>query len=345
MRSATNDRSAEVSGRVTDMFIESYETLARGGVGLIVTGHAYVTWSGKASPTMLGVHDDDLTQDLKLLVDRVHQYESKIVIQINHAGRMAASSTIGGTPVAPSAVYNPMTDETPKALTSEEIETLIEAYGAAAGRAVTAGFDGVQIHGAHGYLVSQFISPYTNKREDQWGGSAENRMRFLLEVYRYIRKEVGDHYPVLIKLNSADYLEGGLTIDESSRIAKILSQDGIDAIEISGGMPESGIWIIKPGIKEEKDEAYFLDNARKFREVIDVPLMLVGGLRSPALIERLLAEGEADMASLCRPFIREPDLVNRWKQGDQKKADCISCGGCQKYRDEPTRCIQLDKSR
>jgi len=108
-------------------------------------------------------------------------------------------------------------------------------------------------------------------------------------------------------------------------------------------MSESADWIIKPGIKEEKDEAYFLDNARKFREVIDVPLMLVGGLRTPNLMERLLKEGEIDMVSLCRPFIREPDLVNRWKQGDRKKADCISCGGCQKYRDEPTRCIQLDK--
>lgn len=344
VRSATNDRRAEVSGRVTDMFIESYEALAQGGLGLIVTGHAYVTWNGKASPTMLGAHDDDLILDLKRLVDRVHQYEAKIVMQINHAGRQAASATIGETPVAPSAVSNPTTDETPRALSSEEIEELIEAYGAAAGRAVAAGFDGVQIHGAHGYLVSQFMSPYTNLREDRWGGSAENRMRFLLEVYRRLRKEVGDHYPVMIKLNSADYLEGGLTIDESSRIARTLSQEGIDAIEISGGMPESGKWIIKPGIKDEKDEAYFLDNARKFREVIDVPLMLVGGLRTPALMERLLQEGEADMVSLCRPFIREPDLANRWKRGDRRKADCISCNGCQKYRDEPTRCIQLDKS-
>jgi 2,4-dienoyl-CoA reductase-like NADH-dependent reductase (Old Yellow Enzyme family) len=168
-------------------------------------------------------------------------------------------------------------------------------------------------------------------------------MRFLLEVYRRIRKEVGDNYPVMIKLNSADYLDGGLTIDESSQIARTLSKEGIDAIEISGGMSESGDWIIKRGIKEEKDEAWFLDNARKFREAIDVPLMLVGGLRTPALMERLLEEGEADMVSLCRPFIREPDLVNRWKQGDGRKADCISCNGCQKYRDEPTRCIQLDK--
>jgi 2,4-dienoyl-CoA reductase-like NADH-dependent reductase (Old Yellow Enzyme family) len=291
---------------------------------------------------MFGVHEDDLIPDMKRLVDTVHNYDSKIVIQINHAGRQTVSSTIGETPVAPSAVYNPGTDETSRAFTGDEIEEMIDAYGAAAGRAMSAGFDGIQIHGAHGYLISQFISPYTNKREDQWGGSAENRMRFLLEVYRRVRKEVGDNYPVMIKLNSADYLEGGLTIDASSQIARTLSQEGMDAIEISGGMSESGNWIIKPGIKEEEDEAYFLDNARRFREAIDVPLMLVGGLRTPALMERLLEDSEVDMVSLCRPLIREPDLVNRWKQGDRKKADCISCNGCQKYRDEPVRCIQLD---
>jgi len=342
MRSATNDRHAEVSGHVNDNFVQVYEKLAAGGVGLIVTGHAYVKWNGKASDRMLGVHDDDLVPGLKRVVEAVHQYDSKIVMQINHAGRQTSSSVIGETIVAPSAVYNSLYDETPRAFTGDEIEELIEAYGAAAGRAVSAGFDGVQIHGAHGYLVSQFISPYTNKREDKWDGSLENRMRFPLELLRRIRKEVGDNYPVMIKLNSEDFLEGGLTIEESAQIAKTLSRKGIDAIEISGGMQDTRDQIIKPDILDEKDEAYYRDNARKFKEVIDVPLMLVGGLRSPGLMERLLEDGEVDMVSLCRPFIREPDLVNRWKQGDRDKADCISCGGCQKYRDEPVRCILLD---
>jgi 2,4-dienoyl-CoA reductase-like NADH-dependent reductase (Old Yellow Enzyme family) len=342
VRSATNDRRADTSGHVTDEFIAAYEALAKGSVGLIVTGHAYVMRNGKASSTMLGVYDDSLVPGLKRLVDRVHRYESRIVMQINHAGRQTTSSIIGETPVAPFAFHNPVTQETPRALSEEEIEELIEAYGTSAKRAVAAGFDGVQIHGAHGYLVSQFISPYTNRRDDKWGGSPKNRMRFLMEVYRRVRQEVGDDYPLMIKLNSADYIEGGLTLDESSQIAKTLSQEGIDAIEISGGMAESGDWIIKRGIKDEKDEAYFYPNARRFKEVINVPLFLVGGLRTPALMERLLEHGEADMISLCRPFIREPDLVNRWKIGDRKKADCISCNGCQKYRDEPVQCIQLD---
>ena len=169
-------------------------------------------------------------------------------------------------------------------------------------------------------------------------------MRFPMEVYRRVRKSVGDSYPVMIKLGSADAIEAGLTIEDSSRVARAMSEEGIDAIEISGGISGTKEMNIRTSINEEQDEAYFLDNARRFREVIDVPLMLVGGMRTPALMERLLEANETDMISLCRPFIREPDLVNRWKQGSRTKADCISCNGCEKYKDEPTRCIQLDKS-
>ncbi|MFC1886756.1 NADH:flavin oxidoreductase [Thermodesulfobacteriota bacterium] len=341
MRSATNDRLAEVSGEVNDTFIRVYEELARGGVGLIITGHAYVQWSGKASKNMLGGHTDKMITGLKRLVDTVHQYDSKIVLQISHAGRQTSSQVIGETPVAPSPVYYPVQDETPRAFTDEEIETLIEAYGATACRAVTAGFDGVQIHGAHGYGVCQFISPHTNRREDKWGGSPENRMRFPIEVLRRMRKEAGEDYPVMIKLNSQDFIEGGLTIEESAPIAAALSQEGISAIEISGGMV-GGAHICPTKIRTEEDEACYRANAAKFREVIDLPLMLVAGLRSFGLMEELVETGEVDMVSLCRPLIREPDLINQWKQGNLKKADCISCNGCLKYRDEPVRCIQLD---
>ena len=342
VRSATNDRGTDGAGRVTDPLVEVYAKLAAGGIGLIITGHAYVTLNGKASPTMLGVDSDDLVPGLKRLADAVHRYDSKIVLQLSHAGRQTAAATIGETPVAPSAVYNPITKETPRAFTGEEIEALIAAYGAAAGRAVAAGFDGVQIHSAHGYLGSQFISPYTNRRTDRWGGTLANRMRFLREVLRCIRQVVGDHYPVLIKLNSEDLLEGGLTVAEATEIAGVLSREGIDAIEISGGMAESPIGFARTDIIEEDDEAYFLPNARNIKAVTSVPLILVGGLRSQHLLERLLQNGDADMVALSRPFIREPDLVNRWKQGDRKKADCISCNGCWKFRDEPVRCILLD---
>lgn len=342
VRSATNDRVADVSGKVTDSLINVYETLAAGGTGLIVTGHAYVAWQGKASPNMLGVHNDDLIPGLKKLVDAVHRHDSKIMLQVNHAGRQTASATIGETPLAPSAVYNSITKETPKAFTEKEIEALIAAYVAAAGRAVSAGFDAVQIHCAHGYLGSQFISPYTNRRKDRWGGSLENRMRFPLEVFRRIRKTVGDNYPVMIKLNSEDFIDGGLSAEEAVEIARALSEEGIDAIEISGSMAESPVPTIRLNILKEEDEAYFLPNVRKFKAVTSVPLIIVGGLRSPALIERLIEKNEVDMVALCRPLIREPDLVNKWQAGDRKKADCISCGGCHKYPDEPVRCILIE---
>lgn len=343
MRSSTHYRCADISGGVTDLMIKVYENLAKGGVGLISTGHAYVSEDGKADSTMLGAHHDNLIAGLKKLVSAVHKYDSKIMLQLNHAGRQTKSSTLGQTPLAPSAVYNPLTEETPRACTEKEIEIIIEAFGAAAKRAVKAGFDAVQIHSCHGYLASQFISPYTNRREDKWGGSIKNRMRFLLEVFRCIRATVGEDYPVLIKLNSEDFIKGGLTIEDSAQIAKVLSDKGLDAIEISGSMKESPIRAIRRNILKEEDEAYFLPNALKFKEVISVPLILVGGLRSPKLMERLLIEKKVDMISLCRPLIREPDLINKWKHGQLKKADCISCGGCQKYRDEPVRCILLNE--
>lgn len=342
VRSATNDRQADVSGRVTDSLIGVYEALASGGIGLIVTGHAYVTGNGKGNPTMLGAHHDELIPGLKTLVEAVHRHGSRIALQLNHAGRQTASATIGEIPRAPSPVYNPGTQETPEALTVEEIEALIAAYGAAASRAVSAGFDAVQIHCAHGYLCSQFISPYTNRRRDQWGGSLENRMRFLIEAYRCVRKAVGDAYPVMIKLNCEDFIDGGLTAGDSIQIAAVLSQEGIDAVEISGGMMETIDRWAKPDIVKESDEAYFLPVARKFGKVIDVPLILVGGMRTPGLMQRLITEGDADMVSLSRPLIREPDLVNKWKQGDRKKADCVSCNGCLKSRGNPVRCILLD---
>ncbi len=345
MRSATNDRWADNFGKVTAGLIHVYEALARGGVGLIVTGHAYVTSNGKAGSNMLGVYDDSLVPGLKFLTDAVHKYDSKFVLQINHAGRQTASVAIGETPVAPSAVSNSITNETPRAMTNDEIESIIESFANASARAVTAGFDGIQIHCAHGYLPSQFLSPYTNRREDAWGGTLEKRMRFPLKVYHRIRETVGDRYPVMIKLNSDDYLDKGLSMEESTRIAAAFGKQGIDAIEISGGTLESNNYMVKKNILHEDDEAYFLQHAKKFKTVTDVPLILVGGLRSPWLMERILSEGDADMVSLCRPLIREPDLINQWKQGNWKKADCISCNGCQKYRDEPVRCILLDSGK
>ena len=215
-------------------------------------------------------------------------------------------------------------------MTGDDFRMVAEAFGKAAARAQEAGFDGVQIHAAHGYLLSEFLSPFYNRRNDQYGGSVENRARLLLEVAHNIRDKVGDRFPVMVKMNSEDFVTGGLTVEEMLEVASILESAGIDAIELSGGTRYSGDYMpVRPGrLDTENMEVYYLEAARKFKERVKVPLMLVGGIRSYAVAERIIREGIADYVSLSRPLIREPDLVNRWKSGDTGKARCLSDNLC-----------------
>lgn len=199
----------------------------------------------------------------------------------------------------------------------------------AAQRAREAGFDGVQLHAAHGYLMNQFLSPLFNKRTDDYGGTVENRYQVLRNVLKKVRSTVGDEFPILIKLNSQDYLEGGLTLEDSLKIGRLLQEDGIDAIELSGGTLQSGkLMPSRMGITNEEKEAYFLEAAKVFKEQIKVPLILVGGLRSLTVAERIVEQGFADYISMSRPFVREPDLIKRWKAGDVRKATCLSDNQC-----------------
>ena len=214
-------------------------------------------------------------------------------------------------------------------MTEVEITRVISAFAAGAKRAQTAGFDGLQIHGAHGYLLSEFLSPFVNRRQDQYGGPIENRARFVLEVLRAIRGAVGNDYPVLIKMNCQDFHDNGLSLEDSVQAAALLAAEGIDAIEISGGNARSGkLGPNRVGIKSEEKESYFQSEARAFRENVTVPLILVGGNRSFQLSERIVNDGIADYISMCRPLIREPDLVNRWKSGNRLKAACLSDSRC-----------------
>jgi len=206
---------------------------------------------------------------------------------------------------------------------------ILEAFGQAARRAKEAGFDGIQLHVAHGYLLSQFLSPAFNKRQDAYGGSVENRARAAVEALRRVRSEVGNDYPVLIKINSDDAVEGGLTVEDSLQAALLLQEAGVDAVEVSGGSVVSGDLSPSRGkINAEEKEAYFRDAAKQFKEKLRVPVILVGGFRSFGLAERLVNEGYADYVSMCRPFIREPDLVKRWKSGDLRPATCVSDNQC-----------------
>jgi 2,4-dienoyl-CoA reductase-like NADH-dependent reductase (Old Yellow Enzyme family) len=329
VRSATAEKMCDQDGRPEQAMIDLYADLARGGVGLIVTGHAFVHESGKAHSTMTGVYRDDLVPSLQALSEVVHREgggkRSGVVMQINHAGRQTSEETIGRTPLAPSPVPRVRGDPRPQELTEAEVVELIAAFGRAAGRAKEAGFDGVQLHGAHGYLINQFCSPASNWRRDRWGGSIARRLRFLEEVAAAVRDEVGSDYPLLIKLGIQDFIRDGLTLDDGVEIVRHLADWGIDAVEISCGI---GGTSSRKDILRPEDEAYFLPQARRAREATDLPLILVGGMRSLEVIESILEEGTADFISMSRPLIREPDLPNQWREGRTEPAACISCNNC-----------------
>jgi 2,4-dienoyl-CoA reductase-like NADH-dependent reductase (Old Yellow Enzyme family) len=330
VRSATWTGMAERDGRCSERLVAFMEELARGDVGLMITGFAYVLPNGQALPGQLGIYDDALIPALSELTKRIHDAGGKICMQIVHAGAQTVLRETEERPVwGPSAVYNEVFRKTPKAMTQADIRETVQAFARAAGRVRQAGFDAVQFHGAHGYLVSQFLSPATNKRTDKYGGPIENRARFLFEIYRAVRKTVGNDFPVLIKLNAKDFVRGGLAAKDALFVAKGLDEMGIDAIEISGGGPSSGdLGPARTKIKKLADEAYFSPLAAKIKKQVRVPVILVGGIRSFKTAESLLNSGTADMISMARSFVREPGLIKRWKEGDLKKATCISCNGC-----------------
>ena len=220
--------------------------------------------------------------------------------------------------------------ELTKFCTKEEIKDTINAFRDGAIRAHKAGFDGVQIHAAHGYLLSQFLSPYFNKREDEYGGDIENRARIVLDVVRSVRDAVGERFPVLVKINTEDFLDGGFSVDDMLRVARLLEKSGVDAIELSGGTI-LGIYIGNFNISFSwigEGGTYYEEAAKRYKSEIRIPLMLVGGIRSYEVSRRLVEEGLSDYISLCRPLIREPDLIRRWESGDTRDAECVSDNAC-----------------
>jgi len=328
VRSATWEGMATEDGRVTPKLIETMVALAEGGVGLIISGHAYVSKVGQASPWQLGIYDDSLVDGLQSLTDAVRGAGGRIVAQLAHAGTFALEKAIGTAPVVASNFDG--LARTPRfELSVADIQDLKKAYVAAARRARTAGFDGIQLHSAHGYLLSQFLSPWFNRRTDDYGGEIGNRVHIHVETIRAVRQAVGNDYPFLVKMNCEDFSDGGLTLEESVAAAKQMVAAGLDAIELSGGLLTGGkLSPSRPGINREDKEAYFRDAARTFKKELDVPLILVGGIRSPEVAERLLNKGTADYFSMSRPLIREPDLINRWRSGDCTRARCLSDNLC-----------------
>jgi 2,4-dienoyl-CoA reductase-like NADH-dependent reductase (Old Yellow Enzyme family) len=332
VRSATYDGSAGRTGAVSDKQIAICTELAEHEVGLIITGIAYVHKSGQISGFQNSLASNEMIPSFRMLVEAVHQKGGSIAVQLFHAGRERGKFTrVKGDALGPSVIENdPYFAQSNRAMGEGEIWEIIEAFGNAARRARESGFDAVQVHGAHAYLLAQFLSPYTNRRTDQWGGSFENRLRLHGEIYRNIKAKVGNDYPVLLKLGVEDGFPGGLTFEEGKKAAHLLARSGYDALEVSSGLRGLGYEKaeFRTKITSRGREAYFRDWCADIKKTVQVPVMMVGGLRSIELMEEVVQKGEADFVSLSRPLIREPALITRWRNGSRRKAACISCNRC-----------------
>lgn len=330
VRSATWEGLAEADGSVSTRLTELMAELARGEVGLIITGHAFVSPEGQSVIGQMAACDDRYLPGLAAMAAAVHAAGGRIALQLGHGGRLVRPELSGLEPVGPSAL------DRDGRLVCRELDAvglvaLADAFARAAGRARRAGFDAVQLHAAHGFLLNQFLSPAFNARRDDYGGSLENRARFLLETLKRVRDEVGPDFPVLVKLNSDDYLEGGLGREEYAQIAAWLEAASVDAIELSGGTvlsPQNRTPSRVGPVREPAQEAYHREAARFFKERLRIPLILVGGVRSFEVAEALVREDVADFIALSRPLVCEPGLIRRWRAGDRRPSACLSDNAC-----------------
>jgi len=316
---------ATPDGRVTERLIAYHRARAKGGVGLIVVEASYVHPGGKGFSNEVGIYNDDLIPGLKRLVEAVHDGGAKIAIQLFHAGRQTSSKITGQPLVAPSSVRYSPAEEMPKELSLEEIRSLLQAFKDAARRARVAGFDAVEIHGGHGYLLNQFFSPYTNKRTDRYGGSFENRVRFSLEVVAAVREAVGDDFPIIFRLSAEEYVSGGLTLEDTKLLAKEMVRAGVSALHVSAGIRESGAMITPP---MAVPQGCYVGYAMSIKEAIGgkVPVIAVGRIRDPLMAEQIISQGKADFVAMGRALLADPDLPNKAAEG--KFEDIRRCIGC-----------------
>ena len=356
VRSATYEAMATKNGEVTERLLKIYERLASGDIGLIISGYMNVHPNGRAYRYQTNVYSDDHLPGLTKLSKKVHEQDAKIIFQIAHAGMQSTKKVAGGELIAPSGgIRNPITLEKGKAATTEQIEEIIENFKDAAIRSIKAGADGVQFHAAHTYLLSQFLSPFFNKRDDKWGGTDENNFRILREIIIKVKKGLPSEKLLLVKYNAEDHVENGLTPQLATKYAKWMIELGVDAIEVSSGsgmfsymnmcrgkVPAEEIMEFLPTWKKAVaktmfkkmigkfgfEKPYNLDAAKEIRkEIGDFPLIIVGGMRKVSDMEAIISENYADFVSLSRPFIREPHLVKSLKDGS-KQVKCISCNRC-----------------
>lgn len=363
IRAATHEGMANPDGTPTDSLEKLYLRLAKGGAGAIITGHTAVTLQGKCSyPGMMTMHDDALVAPSRKLVEAVHREGASVILQLSHAGRQTRSSVTGMTTVAPSRLRDRVfNEELPHELSEGEIGAIIDAFAKAVVRAMLAGYDGVELHLAHGYLLSQFLSGYTNRRRDRWGGTLENRFRIVSEIMKRIRQRTGD-YPVLAKINGYDAMPGGIRLGEATAIAGMLESTGCTAVEISSGIVSEGFSImrgpripvepllaaqfrlastpriLKPALARllpliapatpKALKRYNIDSARAIKKAVSIPVIAVGGIHTREDAVVAIADGDADFVSMSRPFIIEPDIVRKMLDGSQHSSKCIQCNYC-----------------
>jgi 2,4-dienoyl-CoA reductase-like NADH-dependent reductase (Old Yellow Enzyme family) len=361
VRAGTSETAAGESGEITGELVAIYEALARNQVGLILSGHMFCHPRGQYAAHQVGIHEDRMVPGLTRLVASVHRHGGKIFAQLAHAG--SQSRVVGNRPLAPSPIANALTGRDADTATEGEIEEAIAAFAAGAERAVQAGFDGVHIHGANGYLISEFSSPLTNQRADRWGGSPQSRDRFFIEVLKAVRKKVPPTMAVTVKLGLQDAVPGGMQLAEGVRRGEALASAGADAIEVScnamrlpsdsakeyvavGPLRAIDDLLLHRIFASPHPEAYFLEPARRLRQRVSKPIILVGGMRTPAVMEGIVLGGEADFIALARPFIREPDLVVKLAQGRRGPVACTSCNLCLMHESHHSlRCWRIPRRR
>ena len=326
-------------GMATERLIAYHEAKAKGGWGMIVVEDYAVDPLGRGFWTP-GLWKDEQIESHKKLVDRIHKYNTKIIAQIYHCGRQTSSAIIGAQPVSASPLPCPILGEIPRELSIPEIKKIINQFGDTALRAKKAGFDGVEVHGAHGYLIAQFMSKYSNKRVDEYGGSLKHRIKFPLEIIENIREKCGPDFMIGFRISGDDKVPGGRTIEETKAIAIELEKKGVDLLHVSVGTYES-VWSIIPPMNI--NPGWIVDYAAEVKKVVNIPVMTVGRINDPFLAESILLSGKADLIAMGRASLADPELPNKFASGNFD--DINHCIGCQQgcleilFANEPIRCL------